>query len=99
MSASPNTDPHPSFLTRALPSLALDVKLGLRMVVKYPMLTAIGGIAITVAATLAVGISEGAHRQLVTKATKKKYTVTTRRSPRIATQACKVRSLLCPSAV
>jgi hypothetical protein len=39
-------------------SLGLDLKLGLRMLVKYPMLTLIGGIAITVATALGVGASE-----------------------------------------
>lgn len=39
-------------------SLGLDLKLGLRMLVKYPMLTLIGGIAITVATAIGVGASE-----------------------------------------
>jgi predicted permease len=39
-------------------SIALDLKLGLRMLVKYPMLTLIGGIAITVATAIGVGASE-----------------------------------------
>ena len=36
----------------------LDVKLGLRMLVKYPMLTLVGGLAITVATAIGVGGSE-----------------------------------------
>ncbi|HSW30363.1 MAG TPA: ABC transporter permease [Longimicrobiales bacterium] len=39
-------------------SIGLDLKLGLRMLVKYPMLTLIGGIAITVATAIGVGASE-----------------------------------------
>ena len=39
-------------------SLGLDLKLGLRMLVKYPMLTLVGGIAITVATAIGVGASE-----------------------------------------
>lgn len=39
-------------------SLALDLKLGLRMLVKYPTLTVVGGIAITVATAIGVGGSE-----------------------------------------
>jgi len=39
-------------------SVGLDLKLGLRMLVKYPMLTLVGGIAITVATALGVGASE-----------------------------------------
>jgi predicted permease len=39
-------------------SIGLDVKLGLRMLVKYPMLTLVGGIAITVATAIGVGASE-----------------------------------------
>jgi predicted permease len=39
-------------------SIGLDLKLGLRMLVKYPMLTLIGGIAITIATGLGVGASE-----------------------------------------
>ena len=36
----------------------LDVKLGFRMLVKYPVLTLVGGMAITVAATIGVGGAE-----------------------------------------
>ena len=39
-------------------SIALDLKLGLRMLVKYPALTLVGGIAITVATAIGVGASE-----------------------------------------
>jgi hypothetical protein len=46
-------------------SVGLDLKLGLRMLVKYPMLTVIGGVAITVAAAIGVGASEFA-RDLLT---------------------------------
>ncbi|MHB1193998.1 MAG: ABC transporter permease [Longimicrobiales bacterium] len=46
-------------------SIGLDLKLGLRMLVKYPMLTLIGGIAITVATAIGVGASEFV-RDLVT---------------------------------
>ncbi|MDP2958347.1 MAG: ABC transporter permease, partial [Longimicrobiales bacterium] len=46
-------------------SIGLDLKLGLRMLVKYPMLTLVGGIAITVATAIGVGASEFV-RDLVT---------------------------------
>ena len=46
------------FFEQTLPSFSLDLKLGLRMLVKYPMLTLVGGIAITVATALGVGVSE-----------------------------------------
>jgi len=39
-------------------SMGLDLKLGLRMLVKYPVLTLVGGIAITVATAIGVGASE-----------------------------------------
>jgi predicted permease len=39
-------------------SIGLDLKIGLRMLVKYPMLTLVGGIAITVATAIGVGASE-----------------------------------------
>lgn len=39
-------------------SVGLDLKLGLRMLVKYPVLTLVGGVAITVAVALGVGVSE-----------------------------------------
>ncbi len=39
-------------------SMGLELKLGLRMLVKYPMLTLVGGIAITVATAIGVGASE-----------------------------------------
>lgn len=39
-------------------SVGLDLKLGLRMLVKYPMLTLVGGIAITIATAIGVGASE-----------------------------------------
>jgi hypothetical protein len=42
-------------------SIGPDLKLGLRMLVKYPMLTLIGGIAITVATAIGVGGSEFVH--------------------------------------
>jgi predicted permease len=43
---------------RLASSVALDVRLGLRMLVKYPMLTVVGGLAITVGAGVGVGASE-----------------------------------------
>ena len=39
-------------------SIGLDLKLGLRMLIKYPVLTLVGGIAITVATAIGVGASE-----------------------------------------
>jgi putative ABC transport system permease protein len=39
-------------------TVGLDLKLGARILVKYPMLTLVGGIALTVAATLGVGATE-----------------------------------------
>jgi predicted permease len=39
-------------------SVGLDLRLGLRMLVKYPMLTLVGGIAITIATAIGVGASE-----------------------------------------
>jgi putative ABC transport system permease protein len=39
-------------------SLGLDLKLSLRMLVKYPMLTIVGGIAITVASAIGIGATE-----------------------------------------
>jgi len=58
-------------LGEALPaggsSIALDLKLGLRMLVKYPMLTLVGGIAITVAVALGVGASEFVRDMLAPK--------------------------------
>ncbi|MDX1494230.1 MAG: ABC transporter permease [Longimicrobiales bacterium] len=39
-------------------SVGLDLKLGLRMLVKYPTLTVVGGIAIMVASAIGVGASE-----------------------------------------
>jgi len=39
-------------------SIGLDLKLGVRMLVKYPMLTLVGCIAITVATSIGVGASE-----------------------------------------
>jgi predicted permease len=39
-------------------TVGLDLRLGLRMLVKYPMLTLVGGIAITVATAIGVGASE-----------------------------------------
>ena len=41
-----------------LSGLRLDVKLGFRMLAKYPMLTLVGGIAITVATAVGVGGTE-----------------------------------------
>lgn len=45
-------------------SFGLDLKLGLRMLVKYPVLTVVGGIAITVASAIGVGASEFVHDML-----------------------------------
>ena len=39
-------------------SVALDLRLSFRMLVKYPMLTVIGSIAITVTATISMGVTE-----------------------------------------
>lgn len=39
-------------------SIGLDLKLGFRMLVKYPMLTLVAGIAITTATAIGVGVSE-----------------------------------------
>lgn len=39
-------------------SIALDVKLGLRMMRKYPLVTLVGGIAVVVATGIGVGVSE-----------------------------------------
>jgi predicted permease len=41
-----------------LSGLRLDLRLGLRMLVKYPMLTLVAGIAITVATAIGVGATE-----------------------------------------
>jgi len=41
-----------------LPSIGLDLKLGLRMLFKYPMLTLVGGLAITIATAIGLGASE-----------------------------------------
>jgi putative ABC transport system permease protein len=43
----------------------LDLKLGFRMLAKYPVLTLVGGMAITVAATLGVGASEFVRDMLI----------------------------------
>jgi putative ABC transport system permease protein len=43
------------------PSIRLDLKLGLRMLVKYPVLTLVSGLAITVATALGIGFSEFIH--------------------------------------
>ncbi len=43
---------------RGLSTMGLDLKLGLRMLVKYPMLTLVGGLAIMSATAIGVGISE-----------------------------------------
>jgi predicted permease len=48
----------PERLADGWASIGLDLKLGLRMLVKYPMLTLIGGTAIMIAAAIGVGISE-----------------------------------------
>lgn len=45
-------------------SMGLDLKLGLRMLVKYPTLTIVGGLAITVASAIGVGASEFVHDML-----------------------------------
>jgi len=45
-------------LTDTRSSIGLDLKHGFRMLVKYPMLTLVGGIAITVATAIGVGGSE-----------------------------------------
>lgn len=42
-------------------SVGLDLRLGIRMLVKYPMLTLVGGVAITVATAIGVGASEFVH--------------------------------------
>ena len=42
----------------SLSSVGLDLRLGARMLVKYPMLTLVGGVAITVATAIGVGVSE-----------------------------------------
>ncbi|MGE0158595.1 MAG: ABC transporter permease [Gemmatimonadales bacterium] len=47
----------PERIADALPS-SLDLKISLRMLSKHPMLTIVGGIALTVAATLGVGATE-----------------------------------------
>jgi putative ABC transport system permease protein len=39
-------------------SAALDLRLGFRMLLKYPMLTVVGGLAITVGAAVGIGVSE-----------------------------------------
>jgi predicted permease len=46
-------------------SFGLDLKLGLRMLLKYPMLTLVGGIAITVATAIGVGATEFVHDLLL----------------------------------
>lgn len=46
-------------------SIGLDLKLALRMLIKYPMLTLVGGIAITVATAIGVGGSEFVRDLLV----------------------------------
>jgi predicted permease len=52
----------PERLADLLPSsLGLDLKLSLRMLVKYPLLTVVGGIAVTVATAIGVGASEFVH--------------------------------------
>jgi len=52
----------PERIADALPSsLGLDLKLSLRMLAKYPLLTVVGGIAVTVATALGVGASEFVH--------------------------------------
>jgi hypothetical protein len=49
----------PERLADAFPSsLGLDLKLSVRMLVKYPLLTVVGGIAITVTTAIGVGASE-----------------------------------------
>ena len=45
-------------LSRSGSSVGLDLKLGLRMLVKYPMLSVVGGVAITIATAIGVGASE-----------------------------------------
>ena len=44
-----------------LPSIGLDLKLGLRMLRKYPVLTLVSGLAITIATALGIGFSEFIH--------------------------------------
>lgn len=46
-----------AFAARGL-SIGLDLKLGVRMLAKHPMLTLVGGVAITIATALGVGASE-----------------------------------------
>lgn len=45
-------------LTSTRSSIGLDLKLGFRMMAKYPMLTLVGGIAMTAAIAIGVGASE-----------------------------------------
>jgi len=52
----------PERIADALPSsLGLDLKLSLRMLLKYPLLTVVGGIAVAVATAIGVGASEFVH--------------------------------------
>ncbi len=48
-------------------SIGPDLRLGLRMLVKYPMLTAVGGIAVMVATAIGVGASEFVRDMLAPK--------------------------------
>jgi predicted permease len=48
-------------------SLGLDLKLGLRMSGRYPLLTVVGGVAITVTAAIGLGASEFLHDLLAPK--------------------------------
>jgi putative ABC transport system permease protein len=54
-------------LRDALPSVGPDLKLGGRMLFKYPMLTVVGGIAITVTTAIGLGASEFLHDLLAPK--------------------------------
>lgn len=53
-----------AFSIRGL-SMGLDLKLGMRMLVKYPMLSLVGGLAIAVATAVGVGVSEFVRDMLV----------------------------------
>ena len=48
-------------------SIGLDLKLGIRMLLKYPMLTLVAAIAITVATAIGVGVSEFVRDMVASK--------------------------------
>ena len=60
-SARDATAPGRRWLEETFPSIRLDLKLGLRMLVKYPVLTLVSGTAITIATALGIGFSEFIH--------------------------------------